>query len=100
MHVVTQEIAAQPIQCRPDDAPCCIEEQKAGPGHAIGPGQECSPGPQHGDKAPEEDDFAAMAQEEVLPQLQPALLKANIATIAPQQTVAALASDPETEIIT
>ncbi len=99
MHVVTQEVAPQPVERGPDDASCCIEEQKALPPHAVGPGQECRPGAQHGDKAPEEDDFAAMPHEKILPQLQPAFLEANIAPIAPQQTVATLAPDPEAEII-
>src|SRR2546428_2483353 len=100
MHVVTQEVAPQPVEGRPDDAPCGIEEQKAGPAHTVGPGQEGCPGAEHGDKASEEDDFAAMPHEEVLPQFQPALLQTNVATIAPQQTVPTLAPDPEAQIIT
>lgn len=40
-----------------------------------------------------------MPHEKILPQLQPAFLEANIAPIAPQQTVATLAPDPEAEII-
>src|SRR5216683_935051 len=66
MHVVTQEVAPQPKERGPHDAPCGIEEQKAWPAHAVGPGQECGPGPQHGDKAPEEDEFAAMQNEELV----------------------------------
>src|SRR5205085_11111596 len=76
------------------------EEQKAGPAHPIRPSQERGPGAQHRNKAPKEDDLAAVLHEEVLSQFQLAFIQTNIATVATQETVAAHASDYEAEVIT
>ena len=99
MNAITQEVASQTEERGPHDASQGVEEEKARPAHLIGPGQESGPGSQHGDKAPKEDDLAAVLHEEVLPQFQLAFIQTNIATVAAQETVAALASDPEAEII-
>ena len=99
MDVVSQQVAAQSHQASPHDAPKRIEEQKTGPAHLIGPCQEGCPRSQDGDKASEEDHFAAMLEEEILAQLELALIQANIAAIAAQEMVPAFVSDPEPEVI-
>jgi hypothetical protein len=45
-----------------------IVKQEGSPRHAVGPSQERGPGTQVGDKATEEDHFAAMLAEEGMPQ--------------------------------
>ncbi len=72
--IVAEQIAAHPVERCPDDAPKGIEEQKARPAQAIGPGQKRSLCAQHGDEAPQEDDFTPMLHEQILPQFQLALL--------------------------
>src|SRR5260370_24416808 len=100
MNVITEVVASQAEECGPHDSPQSVEEQKARPAHPIRPGQERGPGPQHGDKAPKEDDLAAVLHEEVLSQFQLAFIHANKAPVATQQSVAAPPSNHQAEIIT
>jgi hypothetical protein len=100
MDVVTEEVTAQSKKRRPHNSPRSIKEQKARPGHTVRAGQERGESAEHGNEASKEDHFAAMLQKEILSQFQSALFKANVATIATEQTIAAFTPDPETDIIT
>src|SRR2546421_9562128 len=100
VNAITEVVASQTKQRSPHNSTQSVEEQKAGPAHPIRPGQERGPCPQYSDKAPKEDDLAAVLHEEVLPQLQLAFIQTNIVTVAAQETVAAHASNYEAEVIT
>ena len=84
VNVITEVVASQAKECSPHDSTQSVEEQKARPAHPIRPGQERGPGPQHGDKAPKEDDLAAMLHEEVLSKFQLAFIQTNIVTVTAQ----------------
>src|SRR5260221_14439294 len=99
MDVVAQKVATQSHQAGPHDSSQRIEEQKTGPAHLIGSRQKRRPRSQDGDKAPEEDDFAAMLQKKVLAQFELAFIQADGAPVAEQQAVASLAAYPEPQVI-
>src|SRR6266700_8171509 len=82
MDVVTEEVSSQSVEGCPDNVPCGIEDQKARPAHAVGPGQKGGPGTQHRNVAPKEDHFALVLQEQILPQFEPAFFQADITPVA------------------
>ncbi len=65
----------------------------------MGSGQERGPHAQHRHKASEEDDCASAPAKEVETQFQLALVETDEVTVAAQQAVAALAPNPEAEVI-
>src|SRR5205823_14494571 len=80
--ILTQPVAPQPVERGADDPPKCVEQQKAATLHAVDPRQEGSPGTEHRDKSPEEDDLATMPAKHIDPHCQPALLETDIPAIA------------------
>lgn len=84
MHIITKEVASQPVDCGPDNSHQRVEEQKGSPRHGVGSGQERGPGTQDGDKAAKEDYFATVLAEEVLSQFHFALIETYVGAKAAQ----------------
>jgi hypothetical protein len=69
MYLLAQSEACQALNARPDDAAGTIEDEEAAPGHPVDAGEQRCEGAQYRDEAAEEDDLAAVLEEEVLTEL-------------------------------
>jgi hypothetical protein len=94
-HVVAEHVGAAGVEPRPEQRAGDVEQLEAGPGHSVGPRQERGQRAQDRHEPPEEDDFPAMPQEQVLAEFQPGLGEADITAVAQRQLVAGRAADPE-----
>ena len=65
----------------------------------VDAGEERREGAQHGDEAAEEHDLAAVPEKQVLPELEPALVEAEIAAVAVDDGEAEFPPDPVAAIV-
>ena len=84
----TERIRGKPIERRPEKCADDIGQHEMGPGHAIGSGKDASDGAQNWYELSDENDLAAMPQEQILTELDAAFGDPQIAAIAQQQPIA------------
>src|SRR5436190_16180422 len=84
---------------RPEYAARGVCAEKAPPIHPVRPGKKGGKDAQDRDEAPDEDDCAAVAIEEVLPQLNPSIRDADVASIPQEEPVAEFATDPIPDVV-
>ena len=94
-----EEISAGPEPGRPNNSAACIEDKETRPRQMVDPGQERRERPQERDETPEEDDFPAVSQEQILRDLEPPLVDVQDGAIAINQRKAEFAPDPIAEIV-
>src|SRR5437588_4721161 len=94
-----EQVSAETIDDRPDHAARRIGDEEALPFHPVHPGEEGGEHAQHGDEPAEEHHLAAVAQEQVLPELDARLREADVAPVAQQQRVAELAPQPIADVV-
>jgi hypothetical protein len=94
-----EQVGAEAQDRRPQDAARGVGEKKATPGHPVGSGEKCRQDTCDRNEAAEEDNLAAVAQEEVLAKLDPPVRKANVTTVSQKEPVAELATEPIAGIV-
>ena len=94
-----EQIAASAEDRRPDDPARRVEEKERLPIVAIDAGEKRRKSPQHRDEAAEKHDLAAVLEEEILPDLEPPLVQANVVSVSVDERKAELAADPIAAIV-
>jgi len=80
--------------------PAALKAREARPRHPVCPREEGGVGTKNRDEAPEEDDLAAMAAEDVAADLQAALVEADVFAVAAKQPIAAPAAEGKADVVT
>ena len=97
LHFVPEQVGGEPEHARPGKGADDVGEQKLRPRHAIGAGQQADDAAQHRHKAGDKDDHAAVAQEQILAELDAAFGDVQVRTEAQQQPITELSSDDEAD---
>ena len=88
-----QHVGGKAEDSCPDERSGGAGEQKLPPRHAVRSGQNAGDAAQHRDEAGNEDDLAAVAQEQVFAELDSAFGDPHIGAVAQQQPIAEFAAD-------
>ena len=99
LECAAEHIAADAEDRGPDDPARRIEEKERLPIVAIDAGEERREGAQHRDEAAEKHDLPAVLEEEILPDLEPPLVQANVVSVAVDERKAEFAADPIAAIV-
>src|SRR5580704_13665897 len=88
-----QRIGGGAEEYRPGERADDVRQEKLRPRHAIGAGHDAGDGAQDRDELGDDDDLAAVTQEQILAEFYPRFVDPNIAAVAQQQPIAEIAAD-------
>ena len=92
-------VGGEAVDGGPQDAAGGVAEEETRPPHPVDAGQHGGVRPEHRNEPAEKDDLAAVAIEDVPPDLQLRFVNADIMAVLTQETVTAGATDPEADVI-
>src|SRR5580704_17724695 len=88
-----QRIGGGAEEYRPGERAKEIRQEEVRPRHAIGAGHDTGDRAQDRDELSDDDDLAAVAQEQILAEFYPRLIDPDVAAVAQQQPIAEVAAD-------